>query len=208
MRNSRIENQKSIPTPATFVTIGRIVLVPVFIWIAVEFSRSLAAGEPNQSLRTVACWIFAIAWISDGVDGFMARHFGQRSWLGEILDPLADKILVGVSIIAFSLAPWELPIPLWFAVFVIGRDIIQLISLSVLSALIGKVEMVALWTGKWATIAQMVALSWIMLRLPELGLQAILWAGAVLTFTSGFQYLLSAISQHNEFQRNRTSGNP
>ncbi len=200
---SKIKDEKWILTPATVVTIFRICLLPVFIWLAVRYSATLQAGEPDRALRTWAVGIFVFAALTDGIDGFMARHFNQKSHLGATLDPLADKLFLGVSIIAFCLAPWEMEIPLWFAVFVIARDVIQLVSLAVLHSMIGKVKMVAFWTGKAGTLAQMVALCWIMVQLPWMGLQVILWLGAVFIWVSGFQYLLSAVSQHAEFQRNR-----
>lgn len=190
------------------VTIGRIFLLPVFLWLAVRFSEGLHGGEPDGRLRAWAVGVFVFASLTDVLDGFMARRFNQKSRLGAILDPLADKLFLGVSIIAFSLAPWEMEIPLWFAVLIIARDVIQLTSLAVLSRLIGNVKMVALWTGKGATLCQMAALCWIMLQFPWMGLQVILWLGAVLTWVSGFQYLLSAITQFDEFQRNRSKPGP
>ena len=76
-------------TTANKITILRILLIPFFV---VEVLYYVKAGVELH--RTLAILTFAVAAICDGVDGYIARHFNQRSELGAILDPLADKLLL------------------------------------------------------------------------------------------------------------------
>jgi cardiolipin synthase len=74
----------------------------------------------NQAYAT-AVILFAVAGISDGLDGFLAKHFGWQSRLGSILDPLADKLLL---VSCFITLAWLDFIPLWLVLVVLGRDLI------------------------------------------------------------------------------------
>ncbi len=96
-------------TIPNFITIGRLFLVPLTVWLIVS-------GE-----AAAAFWVFVIAGISDGVDGFIARQFNQRSDLGAYLDPLADKALLVSIYVVFSILG-ELPV--WLAILVVSRDLL------------------------------------------------------------------------------------
>ena len=74
--------------------------------------------------RWTAVAIFVIAAASDGIDGYIARHYNQRSKLGLILDPIADKGLLLAGIITLSFSNWAYEFPLWFPVLVVTRDIV------------------------------------------------------------------------------------
>ena len=75
------------------------------------------------------------------MDGFIARRFNQRSELGVILDPLADKLLLvsGIIVLSFDRQPYLQSIPLWVTVTILGRDILLVIGLGVLHMVVGKV---------------------------------------------------------------------
>ena len=81
--------------------------------------------------RLLAIVSFALAAICDGVDGYVARHYNQRSELGAILDPLADKLLLvsGIVVLSFDHSPYLESVPLWLTGTIIGRDILMLIGL-------------------------------------------------------------------------------
>ena len=84
-------------TTANKITIFRILLVPFFVVEILYYVRS--GNELHRLLGLIA---FAVAAILDGVDGFVARHFNQRSELGTILDPLADKLLLVSAIVLLT----------------------------------------------------------------------------------------------------------
>src|SRR5271168_4098638 len=108
-------------TTANKVTILRILLVPFFVVEVLYYVRN------GQELhRVLAIASFATAAICDGVDGFIARRFNQRSELGAILDPLADKLLLvsGIVVLTFDRQPYFESIPLWVTGLIIGRDLV------------------------------------------------------------------------------------
>lgn len=71
----------------------------------------------------LALVLFAIAGISDGVDGFLAKHYGWTSWIGGILDPLADKLLLTLS---FVLLGYLGLVPFWLVAITVLRDVVIL----------------------------------------------------------------------------------
>jgi cardiolipin synthase len=96
----------SIPN---FITIGRILLVPVVVW-------AIGSGQ-----MLVAFVLFVVAGVSDGVDGFLAKRFGMASELGAFLDPIADKALLVSIYIALGVAE---ALPRWLVILVVSRDIL------------------------------------------------------------------------------------
>src|SRR5438034_6724645 len=124
-------------TTANRITIFRILLVPFFI---VEVLSYVERGEEWH--RYLAFGAFLTAAICDGVDGYIARRYNQRSELGAILDPLADKLLLvsGIVVLSFDQRPYLEMIPLWLTGTIIGRDILLLIGLVVIQITVGKVK--------------------------------------------------------------------
>lgn len=100
--------RSSITIP-NLISIFRLVLVPIAI-------DAILSGRFD-----IAFWVFLVAGVSDGIDGFIARTFDQRSELGSYLDPLADKLLL-VSIFV-TLAVIGV-IPVWLAILVLSRDVL------------------------------------------------------------------------------------
>src|SRR5690554_2056836 len=101
-------------TPATVVTMLRIVLVPAF---AVVF---LADGGASSSTTWTAAIIFLIAVFSDKVDGYLARSRGQVTDLGKILDPVADKFLMISALVLLSISDI---VPWWITIVIILREL-------------------------------------------------------------------------------------
>src|SRR5215831_10930492 len=147
-------------TTANKITILRILLIPFFV---VEVLYYVKDGE--EVYRLLALLSFAVAAICDGVDGYIARRYNQRSELGAILDPLADKLLLVSAIVLLSFT-WTYfdTIPLWLTGTIIGRDILLLIGLVVIHLTVGKVKVRPRMLGKVATVLQMVVVLWILLR--------------------------------------------
>ena len=148
-------------TTANKITILRILLIPFFV---VETLYYVKTG--NEVHRLVAILAFAVTAILDGVDGYIARHYHQISELGKILDPLADKLLLvsAIVILSFDNAPHLGQIPLWLTGTIIGRDLVILMGVILVRATVGKLTVHPRLTGKIATVFQMIAVTWILLR--------------------------------------------
>jgi cardiolipin synthase len=187
-------------TTANKITIVRIAMIPVFVLMAIYYGESVQRGDPIEWQRFAAIVIFLVAAASDGLDGYVARRYNHRSALGVILDPIADKGLLLSGIITLSITNWSVDpaygkFPLWFPVLVITRDVVILVGSAVLHLLNGKVRVRPSWTGKVATVLQMVAIAWVMLQLRFIPLFYIVVAAGVFTFVSGVIYVMDGIRQ-------------
>jgi CDP-diacylglycerol--glycerol-3-phosphate 3-phosphatidyltransferase/cardiolipin synthase len=170
------------------LTLLRILLIPVFV--AVFY---LPVGWSN-----IACaLVFALAAVTDWLDGYLARRWGQVSPLGAFLDPVADKLMVAVALILLvqaEPAP-ELALP---AAIIIGREI-TISALREWMAELGARAAVAVSViGKFKTAAQMVAILLLIYHQPLLGLPVrevgyvLLYVAAALTLWSMMVYLRAA----------------
>ncbi len=179
-------------TTANKITIFRILLVPFFI---VEVLIYVGDGEELHRFLAIAA--FLLASVCDGVDGYIARRYNQRSELGAILDPLADKLLVLAGIVLLSLHHEQyLPhLPLWLTATVISRDVLLLIGLVVVHYACGKVTVKPHLIGKVATVLQMVTVCWALLKLPAGWLHWFALGAAVCTGGSGVIYVFYGVRQ-------------
>ncbi len=188
-------------TTANKITIVRILMIPAFVTMAIYYGQSIQNGTPAEWERFTAIAIFLIAALSDGLDGYVARRYNQRSSLGVILDPIADKGLLLSAIISLSISNWsELDpsygsFPTWFPILVISRDAILFVGAGVLYLLIGKVHVKPSWTGKVATVLQMIAIGWVMLQLRLVPLLYVVVAAGVFTAVSGIIYVTDGVRQ-------------
>ena len=124
-----------IVTLPNLLTIFRMVLIPVFVTMLFYQRFLLALG------------IFVLAGVTDGLDGLLARRFNQKSQLGTILDPIADKLLLVTSFIVLSLravfpqpVPNHLPIPFLVTVAVISRDIFIIVGAAAINLFASRVH--------------------------------------------------------------------
>lgn len=182
-------------TLANKITIGRILFIPVFVGCAIYYAQSVEENAPVEAYRWAAVVSFVLASASDGVDGFIARRFHQRSRLGRILDPLADKGLLISAIITLSLTPWPWKFPLWFPILVIGRDVICISAVFLINFVAGHVEIRPHWTGKVATFFQMVAIGWVLLEWRWLHPMVPTVLAGIFTFLSGVIYFRDGLAQ-------------
>ena len=196
-------------TTANKITITRIFMIPLFVMMALYYGRSVAHDDPQEWQRFTAIFIFLIAAASDGLDGYIARRYNQRSRLGVILDPIADKGLLLSGIITLSVSNWKFELPVWFPVLVIARDVIVVTGVVTLHLINGTVQVKPSWAGKIATVAQMVALSLVMLQINlftkdiSIGtwhtaldfLDIPVYVAGLFTAISGFGYILDGIRQ-------------
>jgi CDP-diacylglycerol--glycerol-3-phosphate 3-phosphatidyltransferase len=196
-------------TFANKITVARIGLIPVFVGFAIYYGLSVGAGHPEEWLRWAALGVFALAAASDGLDGYVARRYNQRTELGAILDPIADKGLLLAAILTLSFSNWRYALPVWFGVLVVARDLIVMTGAVVLVLLQGRVAVRPTWSGKAATALQMTALLAVMLQpealleplrfqdttLPWVGLDLPVFLAALFTAASGIGYSAVAIGQ-------------
>ncbi len=180
------------------LTVSRIVITPIFL--AVILMDSL----PHRFL--IACIIFAIASITDAVDGHLARKNNQITNFGKFLDPIADKVLTTSALLAFmSMGLCNI----WIVMLVLTREF-AIASVRMIAAANGVVIPANIW-GKIKTVSQMVFTILIMLigeayyvaeikipetfaKLPDLSLIAngLLWVTAIFTVISGVIYLVDS----------------
>src|SRR5467141_1403994 len=188
-------------TTANKITLVRIAMIPVFVALAIYYGESIQRGDPLEWQRFAAITVFLLAAASDGLDGYVARRYNQRSSLGVILDPIADKGLLLSGIITLSISNWSESdpdyggFPTWFPVLVISRDAILIVGAAVLYLLIGKVHVKPNWTGKVATVLQMIAIGWVMLQLRLLPLLYVVVAAGFFTAVSGIVYVTEGVRQ-------------
>ena len=179
-------------TTANKITILRVLLVPFFI---VQLLYYVDNGVEWH--RLAAILTFAIAALSDGLDGYIARRYNQRSQLGAILDPLADKLLLvsGIVILSFNNQPRLPQTPLWLAGAIVGRDMLLLIGLVVIYYSCGKVTVRPIMIGKIATVLQMICVLWGLFKWNARWLELWCLGAAVCTTISGMFYLYDGVKQ-------------
>jgi len=178
-------------TIANRITVGRILLIPVFVGFALYYGESVQDGTPLEWLRWAAVGTFVLASVSDAFDGWVARRFNQQSALGVVLDPIADKALVLAAIITLSFAGWPVSLPIWFAVLVVARDAVIVLGCMLLKHLEYPVEVRPSLMGKAATAMLMVVLTWVMLQLPFLDYSV--WIASFFIVVSGLEYVMRGI---------------
>ena len=196
-------------TTANKITIARILMIPLFVMMAIYYGRSVQRGAPLDWQRWTAIAIFVVAAASDGIDGYIARRYNQRSRLGVVLDPIADKGLLLAAIITLSVSNWAYEFPVWFPVLIVARDIVIVAGTLTLHYLNGSVQVKPSWMGKSATALQMVAIALCMLqfnpfhRMIAIGswtlqldfLDIPVYLAGLATFISGAGYVFEGIRQ-------------
>lgn len=185
------DTKNTIINLPNMITIFRIVLVPV-LFLLLFFS-------PGKLQSFFAGLVFSVASISDCVDGYLARRMNLVTDFGKFLDPLADKLLVGVALI--MMIPLG-RVPLWIVVIILGREVLVTL-LRVISLKNGNTVIEASMTGKYKTGFQIAAIIPLLFHYEyNLGLNyfnfsvnfhvvgmAFLYAALILTIWTGVDYL-------------------
>ena len=176
---------------ANFLTISRVIAVPFFI-VALAYHHNGAALA-----------IFVLCGLTDGLDGFIARTYHQRTKIGAFLDPLADKLLLTSSFVTLALVDLPNTIPLWIIVTVISRDIIISIGIAALFMLGANVTIAPTKIGKLTTFLQITLIILILLlnllgsQRPDLVLP-VCWLTFAITVSSGLGYIYQGIRVLNK----------
>jgi cardiolipin synthase len=155
----------------------------VLIWPLVQ---SLRVADYQTTL-----WVFVIAAVSDGADGYLAKRFGWTSDLGRVLDPLADKLLL---VTLFLMAAWLGLIPRWLTVLAVSRDVMIGIGALCYKALWGPLRGRPMLISKVNTLVQLIYLSLVILHAgfgqpPTSVLGALAWLTGLTVLLSGLAYL-------------------
>jgi len=182
------DSQVSNGNIANIITVVRILLAPLFVWLV------LLDGGDHGLWRFIAAALFIAAIATDGLDGALARKRNLVTNSGIILDPIADKILIGGALVALALVA---ELPWWIVVVILAREIgITLFRLMVLSDRV----IPASPGGKLKTILQAVALSswlvpsWLLLGEWVFTLNWVLMGAAiVVTVVTGLDYLVKGL---------------
>lgn len=177
-------------TLANKLTIVRILLIPVFVMFAIYYVRELQEWQ-----RYVAIALFLTAAITDGVDGYVARRFSQKSRLGTLLDPLADKLLLVSALVLLSIdngAAFN-RLPLWFPVLIISRDLLLLGGSILLQFMHGNFLARPRVVGKIATVLQMITLGWVLLKIDHPSFHYPLYAAGLFSLVSVIWYTYDGV---------------
>jgi len=188
---SRVIEQSRIAvlTPANQLTILRIVFVPLFIIL-------LAYHEVGWAFST-----FVAAGVTDVLDGIIARRFRQKTSIGAVLDPLADKLLMVSSILLLSLPQmgFMTVIPRWLVILIIFRDVFILLVSTIVVLMTGWRTFTPSPYGKASTAMQVLTVlavlyvDWRHLTVPELSI--LFYMTGLVTTISGLHYLVRGLRQ-------------
>jgi len=183
----------ALPNLLTFVRIG---LVPVLV---------LTLLWPTMGGRLLAAAFFLLACLTDFFDGWLARRHGLTTALGQLLDPLADKLIVAAALIMLAAMPPEPRVPAWMAVVIVLRELAVTGLRGIASH--GGVLVPARELGKYKVVVQMFALEALLIHyryaLPGLGLEidfhaagmVLLWMALVLAVWSGVDYYVRILRE-------------
>jgi cardiolipin synthase (CMP-forming) len=159
------------------LTVLRILITPLFVILLI------------RGLHGYALLVFILAGVSDGLDGLIARMFNQRSDLGAILDPIADKLLLSAAYVSLGVLK---DIPGWLTVVVISRDVLIVTGIAVLTFTEIPFDIRPTLISKWTTLLQIltvaVALLSPLVDWAHVVLPALCWATVFATVVSGLHY--------------------
>jgi cardiolipin synthase len=192
-------------TTANKITLFRILLVPFFVGQVLYYINGA-----SDLYRYLAVMSFVLCAGSDAVDGYIARRYNQRSELGTILDPLADKLLLvsGVVLLSFDHAPMLEKLPIWLVSTIAGRDVLLVLGWFVIHAVCGKVTVKPLLLGKVATVLQMATVLWVLLKWHSTWLNYLCVAAALTTGVSGLLYFWDGARQLSASPTSSASSKP
>ncbi|MFA6635921.1 MAG: CDP-alcohol phosphatidyltransferase family protein [Candidatus Omnitrophota bacterium] len=171
---------------ANRLTVLRILLVPVFV-ISVLYHR-----------LDLAFVFFILAAVTDAMDGYIARTFDQKTALGAMIDPIADKLLILSAFVSLSIVsglPEYLRMPIYVPVIIISRDVIILLGAGIIYLNSGVVAIKPTVIGKITTFFQMLTIILVLLKFVY---ASWVWNMAVLlTVASGLDYIKLGARQVN-----------
>lgn len=181
-------------TVANQLTLLRMLLIPAFV-ILVLYDR------PGWALLT-----FGVAGITDALDGLIARRAGQRTKLGALLDPMADKLLLVSTFIVLTVPGTGMVnrFPLWLTILVISRDVVIVLTVAIISLAIGPRTFEPSLYGKLATgvyiVTCIITLYFNYLEQTSILVGLAVYATLAITLVSGIHYIAHAARVINQPQ--------
>ena len=143
-----------------------------------------------RDLYVSALLIFSIAGISDGLDGFIARYYNQRTTLGAYLDPIADKLLLASAFISMAILKI---VPGWVAVIVITRDVLIIMGIAIFTITEKSYRVKPSIISKITTVAQITTIISALINVSTMAFATLMvvlfWVTSVLTTVSGLHYI-------------------
>jgi len=182
----------NVLTPANQLTLTRVMLAPAFVILTVY-------GYLGWALI-----VFAIAGLTDLLDGLIARTFKGRTSLGAWLDPMADKLLIVATVSVLTIPGLGLvnKLPVWLTILIISRDLLIVLTVAVINFAIGRREFRPSIYGKIATATYILTCVIIMLfnylQRPSPFVTAGIYASAAITLISGFHYVFTVTKLINQ----------
>ena len=175
-------------TLANQISFFRLLLIPVFVGLILQ-------DAPGRDWpRYAALAVFMVAAFSDMLDGYVARRYDQRTKLGQVLDPFADKLLVNVSFVFLAADQYlEHPVPLWVPVVVLTRDGVLAGGAYLIQRYRGRVYLRARFFGKVNTVLQNFTIGVVLLQFSFA--RPLMVAMAVFCVVSYLDYLWSGRDQ-------------
>ena len=163
----------------------RILLAPLMFFMLVN-APSIFTQIHMSWINYFAALIFVIASVTDFFDGYIARSWDQKTKLGAILDPLADKMLILAAFLGLMMlgraSAWAVYLILIREFFITGFRVVMASD---------GVEVAASMAGKVKTVSQMFAVGFLLMSWP--GGELLLWIAVVLTLYSGFEYIFAYV---------------
>jgi len=175
-------------TLANRITLLRLMLIPVFVVCVMSYSRH------QPWVRYLALGVYFTAAISDCLDGFIARAYNQKTKLGAVLDPLADKLFINIAFVVLAVNDqWMTPVPYWFPVIILSRDVLIVIGAYLINEYFGPVRIRPRITGKITTVCQNASIIAVLL---EVGFAyTILAITLIMTVVSFIDYMYAGSKQ-------------
>ncbi len=174
---------KSALNIPNLLTVSRILITPLFVIFLL------------RHMYGFALLAFIVAGVTDGLDGFIARWFNQRSTLGALLDPLADKMLLTASFMTLAILRI---IPSWLTVIVISRDVVILLGVAVFSIFNISFEIKPSGASKLTTFAQLIVICLSLLdanfSVASSLVVSSFWIAAGFTVLSGLHYIFTGLN--------------
>jgi CDP-diacylglycerol--glycerol-3-phosphate 3-phosphatidyltransferase len=185
-------------TLANRITFVRLFCIPFFVLLLLYYDWGVRHSEANDLLRIIASILFIVTFLSDALDGYVARTRNEITHLGTIIDPLADKALLLSALILLSRASpysYQVHLPIWFVWLVISRDCMLVTGAILIHVTVGAVTVRPRISGKLTTFFQTLLIVWILTNLHERHFHWLLGAAALLTIVSGTQYFIDGVRQ-------------